>query len=323
METIEGVETYADTDRAVAGMMTTPTGKSVLDSGSAYGRHWEEHIGKAVEDFRSEPAVEVDFSYGEPAVSVDLFHYMTNWLDYRTDFDRAFQEWVEKTTSRRESWIQVMERFTAELGRFGVVTDAIDGAADPITENTYNHESVLTQVLQHHGFYAEVPAFRLDGVDFPAIDGTFFLIQVHGGCDVRGGYTRPRAFQTHDPYQMYCTADCTIYDQSGNHWGSDDGYHFYDRGSTRGEQLEEYEFVRVEDLSDRAVTTGDDTGDAWDYAEETGDYTAAARIIAGLDEPGQHDDYCAWVAARREVVVCYPDGSALSPKSGTKLEGGM
>jgi hypothetical protein len=51
--------------------------------------------------------------------------------------------------------------------------------------NTYNHENDLDQVLQYVRF---------------AIDGEqFILLQVHTGCDVRGGYTTPVVARMRDP----------------------------------------------------------------------------------------------------------------------------
>jgi hypothetical protein len=50
------------------------------------------------------------------------------------------------------------------------------------TFNTYNGDSDLSQIVQ--GGY-----LKING-------DTYYLIQIHGGCDARGGYTDARLFRT-------------------------------------------------------------------------------------------------------------------------------
>ena len=52
--------------------------------------------------------------------------------------------------------------------------------------NTYNHESNLSQVLQF-------TAIKLLGEHY-------VILQIHGGCDVRGGYTDARLFKLDNEY---------------------------------------------------------------------------------------------------------------------------
>src|SRR3990167_10080912 len=66
------------------------------------------------------------------------------------------------------------------------------------TVNTYNYESLLSQTLQYT-YYR-----RADG-DYGA------LVQVHGGCDVRGGYTRPRAFRVWEDSALWQDTRVTVY----------------------------------------------------------------------------------------------------------------
>ena len=65
-----------------------------------------------------------------------------------------------------------------------------------MTYNTYNGEChTLTQVLQ--------------GTNLGGPYSEYVFLQVHGGCDVRGGYTAPRVYSTFDgwiPHELsfYC-----------------------------------------------------------------------------------------------------------------------
>ena len=56
--------------------------------------------------------------------------------------------------------------------------------------NTYNGGSDLSQVLQ--------------GAWLEDADGdTYLLLQIHGGCDVRGGYTDAKLFKTSDDWVIH------------------------------------------------------------------------------------------------------------------------
>lgn len=73
-------------------------------------------------------------------------------------------------------------------------------ATDVYTVNTYNHECSLDQTIQFTSFT----------VDYQE----YVVLQVHGGCDVRGGYTNPKLFEVSGEENclhefaratMYCT----------------------------------------------------------------------------------------------------------------------
>lgn len=123
--------------------------------------------------------------------------------------------------------------------------------------NTYNGEDLLSQTLQY-------TYFECDGTPY-------VLLQVHGGCDVRGGYTAPRAFRLTDSdgSGILDNARATIYceprsdDVRGqlglngkpvpppepHYWTTDDGCHWYADGCCglgAGTQLERYDRVDIE-----------------------------------------------------------------------------
>ena len=90
----------------------------------------------------------------------------------------------------------------------------------PFITNTYNGEDLLSQVLQYH--YATITegpdceqaeTETIQSLLASEIDGrAFVLLAIHGGCDVRGGYTRPRFFwiTDDDGISIFDNARCSL-----------------------------------------------------------------------------------------------------------------
>jgi hypothetical protein len=185
-----------ETDEILAGMFTENTGSHMLDSGGAYGRNWERNRDRTVEDFLTAP--EVYLQHNEFVV-VDAFHWLRERVEYDPIMDRKFQLWDALFFSdNRTGWLEVMESFAdAHRNRGG--RDYLNG-----TYNTYNGDDSLSQTLQ----------FTIFTDPFGIVE--YVLLQVHGGCDVRGGYTAPRAFRIAgesadmldwDVYTLACQSD--------------------------------------------------------------------------------------------------------------------
>ena len=158
MKTLE----TTNTAEVLAAMFTENTGAHLLDSGGAYGRNWERHQGKTVRDFLAAPYLVID-RYG---VTVDAFQYLNERLSFDRVIDAAFQNFLD-LNEEEFGYLEAMEEFPKTLG-----------VEDSYTVNTYNHDSALSQTLQWS-------QWELGG-------RTYYALQIHGGCDVRGGYTRPR-----------------------------------------------------------------------------------------------------------------------------------
>ena len=169
-------------NRAIANrvhaLLTENTGRALCDSGDAYGRAWQRNQGKTVADWRKRPQVTWD---GQDW-SVDIFHYLINrlYLDEVCDYynrrflpakdwdgdyygvSRAACEWLEvRGFTEHPEWKQSF--------------------------NSYNWSSRLSQDIQ--------------GTFLQFADTEYVLLQVHGGCDIRGGYTDARLF-TCDPADL-------------------------------------------------------------------------------------------------------------------------
>lgn len=192
-------QTATRTDEVLAEMLTENTGRHMLDSGGAYGRSWERNQGKTVETYLAEPRAWFD-GWG---VTLSVFHWLRERLEYDAELDAKLQDFASREDRSGCSYLQDAEDFAVEV--LGV------SEHDLRTVNTYNGEDCLSQTLQwvSLGDLYE-SAWGEDGEDY----GDVVLLQIHGGCDVRGGYTAPRAFrQTAEhlydnaDFSLYCDAD--------------------------------------------------------------------------------------------------------------------
>lgn len=154
------------TARVLAEMFTENTGTHLLDSGGAYGRNWEKNQGKTVDDFLAEPVSR--FVWDGETVEVSLFHFLGETLEYDPELDEDFQRFAEDS---EDYWLADMEDWAGSRGGSQLRSD-----------NIYNYDNWLDGVYQWVEFEDE------------STGETVVLIQIHGGCDVRGGYTRPRVF---------------------------------------------------------------------------------------------------------------------------------
>jgi hypothetical protein len=179
------------TEQVIYGMLTENTGAHFLDSGGAYGRNHERNRAKTIEDFEAEPRVAVDISFwenqgvkrGEIMLTQSVYHFLTAALEYDQALDDLFSEFSDLPENESEGWLTLMEAFPTWLAENH--GDDYGDRPQVGIENTYNGEDSLSQTIQ----YAR---FTLDGGEW--VYGEYALVQIHGGCDVRGGYTRPRAF---------------------------------------------------------------------------------------------------------------------------------
>lgn len=174
------------TERLLAHMFVENTGRHILDSGDAYGRHWQENQKNA--------------PWNKPYLGVTEWGYSINAYKYllrrdelvrsrlAANVERKFYNWVEREDESPYS-CDVMRQFM----RLRKGEGALLG-------NTYNSEyglSNLSQVLQWGEWYDR------------GVEAQFILLQIHQGCDVRGGYTAPRVFELHSDY--FDTGEFTLY----------------------------------------------------------------------------------------------------------------
>lgn len=182
-------------ENLVAAMLTENTGTHMLDSGGASGRAWQRNQGQTVESLRAQPSataeIYVSEFQGETTVqilpTVNVFHLLTSGALELNKLCNQFNampvdDWdsdIYGVSASGQEWLD-RQGFTA-IG---------DGF------NTYNWSSNHSQVLAGQ-------ELELDG-------DNYMLIQIHGGADVRGGYTDAKLFKLDDHTEFYnvLTEDC-------------------------------------------------------------------------------------------------------------------
>ena len=154
----------------------------MLDSGGTSGRMWQRNADKCVADFENEPAelYQYDAKYNEIYRTVSVFHYLTHNLDID---DIAFN--FNELNTNAADWEADCKEDNASI--YGVSVNAwLNLVSENEVEvrrswNTYNGDSDLSQTLQ--------------GANLLINDEYYILIQIHGGADVRGGYTDAKLFK--------------------------------------------------------------------------------------------------------------------------------
>ena len=196
-------------EQTVFAMLTENTGASLLDSGGAYGRNWQRNQALTLEDFRNRPAATLEVSkyerdgkaHYEAIPTVDVFHLLTQWLEL-DDVCKEFnampvEDW------RSDEFYGVSAEGEQWLKDRGFTEGAGGGF------NTYNWCTNHSQILQGHYLVNED-------------DEPYLLLQIHGGCDARGGYTDAKLFKLdewgeRDPI----SGDCIGFGVDGCEWSVD------------------------------------------------------------------------------------------------------
>lgn len=186
------MDRHRQTAEVLAAMLTENTGRHMLDSGDAYGRHWQRNRGIDVESWLNRPTA--SWGYKGEYYTLDVFHWLLTRLQFEPELQAEFDIFDQERPD--DGWLQVMDEFCEhkwpELTRECI--------------NSYNHEDALSQVIQFTGVF---------GDDYP--DHQYVLLQIHGGCDVRGGYTAPKVFSV-------VGTECCMYDFMSASIGCD-GFH--------------------------------------------------------------------------------------------------
>jgi len=256
-----------DTAAILAAMLKENTGIHMLDSGGSqladgtfqhgYGRNWQRNQAR---EFEAEPTTVLSVDAHDISVTHNLYH----WLKERLSFDSASQERFEAYRAEEDPEDEApelipMEGFAHWLRERGHEVTGLYGDGEPMTVNTYNGEDLLSQTIQY--VYMEIGGEPL------------VLLQIHGGCDVRGGYTLAKCFRARDDgaYMLNnadaairCKRDAAPPDTSikplplevekppreDHYWSTDDAYHWYSQGACgcgAGQQLEDYERREITD----------------------------------------------------------------------------
>ena len=177
----------ATTDKLTA-MFTENTGRSFLDSGGESGRAWQRNQGMTTADFLSAPTATWERECG---ATIDAYQYLLARLEFSTAalvLNRLIRVWELGDYDNRNLF---------DLDDQKEALEAIGATVHGTVWNTCNWESNLSTVLQYWHF-------TLNGQ-------TYSLLQIHGGADVRGGYTLPVIFETHCDGWIYQCTDYSLW----------------------------------------------------------------------------------------------------------------
>ena len=201
---------YTKTESILHDMLTENTGVAMCDSGM-YGRHWEKN--RSTNDFRNKPYANVD----EGCISLSLFHYLNEKLTYDGKMNAKFKRFSTSLKMKDEGWLTCMEEF---VEKYGCKNDYMGYG----TENSYNGECSLDQTIQFSWFTDDN-------------DISYIILQVHGGADVRGGYSEPKVFRAEiDDFISYnrmsasCSCGYCDSDNGGYSWYDSDCFNTPDDG---------------------------------------------------------------------------------------------
>lgn len=164
------------TKELLIAMFKENTGKSILDSGGAYGRNWQHN---QTVDFDNIPQATLCLGEWGPEVSVSSFRHCLAMLNLDA-VCQAFNllpvdDWDGTAYGVSELGQEFLDRIGAD------VSDCW---------NTYNWDTSFDQILQGHNV-------EINGEGY-------VLLQIHGGCDARGGYTDAKLFKLDDPDYWLC-----------------------------------------------------------------------------------------------------------------------
>jgi len=204
-------KTEPTTENKLAEMLQENTGAHFLDSGGTRDRHWQRNQGV---DFASTPEGKIEwYKRGEEVdiiATVSVFHFLCARLTYNPGLDRHFREYLDR--EGLDADLCGAESFAHSLND----ARGICGEGEPPTVNTYNRDNLLSQVLQY--------------VYWEDDNGAHVLLQIHGGRDVRGGYTDPVAFDVEET-TIFDNARASIYCGDCNHcWDTDDANNWCPEG---------------------------------------------------------------------------------------------
>ena len=196
-------------NKKISEMLKENTGVAMLDSGGAYGRHWQSN--KNI-NFYKMPRYTIElYNNNELVYTKSVYWFLTENLIISKESERLQRLFKRKYKDSEKCDLVDMESFSEYL-YINIGASGLYGEGKPFIYNTYNVECVLSQVLQY--------------VYFELGNKQFVILQIHGGCDVRGGYTRPYIFEL--------VTDCFLLPNGGYIFfkdsdviDTDDGYHWY------------------------------------------------------------------------------------------------
>jgi hypothetical protein len=216
------------TQKVIEKMLKENTGIHMLDSGRTYGRHWQHN---QLVDFPNTQQVIVSFDK-YISFTKSIYWFLSTILEYHNKLDHEFRAFDEVLNERcKESGILscTWEESIAEWKKFLKSKNQLSEPYFGYTcDYTYNSENCMSQDFIYDCMCID--------------DEEVVIIQIHNGCDARGGFTSPRIFTGEiDSLLMGISSGYIQCSNNQDHsWYTDDAYHWYNNNDKK--QLEDYEF---------------------------------------------------------------------------------
>jgi hypothetical protein len=185
-------DTETQTAQRIFELLTENTGTHFMDSGGENGRHWQRNQGHTLEEWLARPSAILETEWSTYPI-LDLFGFLNARLtltetakQLQDDFDKFMNDDEDRSPyyiSDMEQWANTWHDNRSDYG------DARIGYS-------YNWENFLSQDIQY--------------LNFEHAGQSFVLLQVHGGADARGGFTRPQVFEVRSPYWAHDMTDAII-----------------------------------------------------------------------------------------------------------------
>lgn len=186
-------KTHTKLEQTLFSMWQENTGTHFLDSGGAYGRNWQRNQKLTIEALNKKPSGLIEISYSE-RWGVEIYAYNSMWhhLNATLEIDAICEEFNSMPV---EDWNGEAAYGLSEKGEFYLLQTL--GATFENPWNTYNWENNFDETLQ--------------GCNLDIGGESYVLIQYHGGCDVRGGYTDAKLFKIGTWMEDYFIFHDTVY----------------------------------------------------------------------------------------------------------------
>tara|TARA_B100000470_G_scaffold214018_1_gene195004 strand:+ start:1212 stop:2093 length:882 start_codon:yes stop_codon:yes gene_type:complete len=189
-----------ETESAIHDMIVEDCGTHMMDSGGDGGRSWQRN--RHIKDFRLLSAINYEYEkdYGI-TIGRLLFHHLNDHLTYDKEETKKLKKWLKKNDKYTNSTSDVEEYIEQVYG----------GSEDEsyYSGNTYNSEHLLSQDFQYVTY------------------GTKIFISIHGGADIRGGYTDYKVFNDNDDTLWIDASQVTMRCKCGSVYSDDSGFHWY------------------------------------------------------------------------------------------------
>lgn len=264
-----------DADEVIRSQLVENTGRHLLDSGGVNGRNWEQNRENPPWE---QPEWEV---YDGGFVTHNVYNHMKRSLDrdrLSVSLEIALYAFGRSDDERRNSWLSSMEGFADLLDEpvyapeLSDTFDLPDEVADDVAGYAAASGGTDRRPFSFYTYNSEYGAISQD-IQATALGSgpyaDYWMVQVHGGADARGGFTAPRVYHAEwdtpmtREFSYYCEncgwteAESVIaYEDPNLHFfeGTVDGFDFVGAGLTdEGEEIPVLEEVWEADHIDGAI----------------------------------------------------------------------